>query len=82
MTSISFRFPRGFTVRDLDFIYEVVCKHARWCDEEFFTWDADGISFNDADFDIETLKAIRDDFAAHEWDVKPVSEVWGVGYVC
>ena len=82
MTCIRFRLPPGFTVRDLDFMYDVFRSHVDRCEVEYFTWNFEEFDCGDYDFDIGTLKAIRDDFAAHEWDVKPVSEVWGVDHVC
>lgn len=76
MTYMHLHFPRGFTVRDLVFIYGVIRNHVSEYEPGLFLWNAEGIDFDDFNFDKKTLDAIRDDFILHGWDVRPVMVVW------
>lgn len=82
MTNIRFRLPPGFTIRDLDFMYEVFRRHVDRFEAEYFTWNSEEFDCGEYDFDTETLKAIRDDFIAHDWDVRPETVVWGFDDDC
>lgn len=77
MTYLHIRLPTGFTVRDLEFIFDVFRRRIERYEEEYFSWNGEELDCGDYEFDLGELMAIRDDFVAHDWFVRPEIRVEG-----
>lgn len=62
-------FPRGFTVRDLSAVYNILNDLCENFDREYAYWNADGIEVYDVS--VEEVKAVIAAVESREWDVTP-----------
>ena len=62
-------FPKGFTVRDLDTLYDVLKETIACFDPNWFSWNGDGMDW--CDISIEEIRAFVSAVESREWDVAP-----------
>ena len=76
MADVWIDFPKGFTVRDLGYIYGLLREMMPDSDEEPYGWYSDGMEL----LDIYPMVAqvFIDAMDGHDWDVRPTLTVRGV----
>lgn len=62
-------FPQGFTVHDLDTLYDILRDALNGFDPEFYPWEAGGMDLPDVTLD--EIGAVVAAAEAVEWDVEP-----------